>query len=35
MIKRRLADAVGARRYGSQCRELWLLSLTHNLMILY
>jgi DDE family transposase len=34
MIKRRLADAVGARRFGSQCRELWLLSLTHNLMIL-
>jgi hypothetical protein len=34
MIKRRLADAVAARRYGSQCRELWLLSITHNLIIL-
>jgi hypothetical protein len=34
MVKRRLADAVAARRYGSQCRELWLLSITHNLMIL-
>jgi hypothetical protein len=34
LLKRRLADAVAARRYGSQCRELWLLSLTHNLMIL-
>jgi len=34
MVKRRLADAVAARRYGSQCRELWLLCVTHNLMIL-
>ncbi len=34
MIKRRLADAVSARRYGSHCRELWLLSITHNLIIL-
>ena len=34
MLKRRLADAVAARRYGSQCRELWLLSVTHNLMLL-
>src|SRR5262249_31920273 len=35
MIKRRLATAVQGRSYWSQCRELWLLSITHNLMILY
>ena len=35
MIKRNLADAVGARTYWSQCRELWLLAITHNLGILY
>src|SRR5260370_29625410 len=34
MVKRRLSPAVHVRRSGSQCRELWLLSLTHNLMIL-
>lgn len=34
MLKRRLADAVAARSYWSQCRELWLLAITHNLMIL-
>jgi hypothetical protein len=34
MIKRRLATAVQGRSYGSQCRELWLLTITHNLMIL-
>jgi hypothetical protein len=34
MIKRRLATAVQGRSYWSQCRELWLLSITHNLMIL-
>jgi Transposase DDE domain len=34
MIKRRLATAVQARTYWSQCRELWLLAITHNLMIL-
>ncbi len=34
MIKRRLATAVQGRSYWSQCRELWLLCLTHNLMIL-
>jgi hypothetical protein len=33
MIKRRLANAVQARRYQSQCRELWLLALTYNLML--
>ncbi len=35
MIKRNLAEAVAARSYWSQCRELWLLAITHNLMILY
>jgi hypothetical protein len=34
MIKRRLATAVQGRSYWSQCRELWLLTITHNLMIL-
>jgi hypothetical protein len=33
MLKRRLADAVAARSYWGQCRELWLLAITHNLMI--
>jgi hypothetical protein len=35
MIKRRLATAVQGRTYWSQSRELWLLAVTHNLMILY
>jgi hypothetical protein len=35
MIKRRLATAVQGRSYWSQCRELWLLAITHNLMLLY
>jgi hypothetical protein len=34
MLKRRLADAVFARSYGSQSRELWLLSITYNLIVL-
>jgi Transposase DDE domain len=34
MIKRRLATAVNGRSYWSQCRELWLLSITLNLMIM-
>ena len=34
MIKRRLATAVQGRSYWSQCRELWLLAITHNLTIL-
>ena len=34
MIKRRLGSVVQGRSYHSQCRELWLLALTHNLMIL-
>jgi hypothetical protein len=35
MIKRRSATAVQSRTYWSQCRELWLLAITHNVMILY
>jgi hypothetical protein len=35
MIKRRSATAVQGRTYWSQCRELWLLAITHNVMILY
>jgi hypothetical protein len=33
--KSRLATAVQGRSYWSQSRELWLLTITHNLMILY
>jgi Transposase DDE domain len=35
MIKRHLGEAVQARSYWSQCRELWLLAITHNVMILH
>ena len=35
MIKRRLGSAVNGRTYWSQCRELILLAITHNVMILY
>lgn len=35
MIKRHLGEAVAARSYWSQCRELWLLAITHNVMILH
>jgi Transposase DDE domain/Transposase domain (DUF772) len=34
MIKRRLATAVHARTYWSQCRELLLVAITYNLMLL-
>ena len=34
MIKRRIAVHVAARTYRSQCRELMLLIITHNTMIL-
>jgi hypothetical protein len=34
MIKRRQANCVRGRSYHSQCRELRLLALTHNIMIL-
>ena len=35
MLKRRLATTVNGRSYWSQCRELLLLSITYNLMLLY
>ena len=35
MLKRRLGAAVNARKYWSQCRELFLKVLTHNIMLLY
>jgi Transposase DDE domain len=35
MLKRRLGAAVHARKYWSQCRELFLRVLTYNLMLLY
>ena len=34
MIKRRQGAAVRGATYGSQCRELRLMALTHNVMIL-
>jgi transposase len=34
MIKRRLGSEVAARSYWSQCRELMLLAVVHNLLIL-
>ena len=34
MIKPRIAAHVAARTYWSQCRELMLLIITHNTMIL-
>lgn len=34
MIKRNLGSALRARRYWAQCRELHLLVLTHNIMII-
>jgi hypothetical protein len=33
MLQRRLATAVQARRFWAECRELWLLVLTYNLML--
>jgi hypothetical protein len=35
MIKRRLSSGVAGRTYVSQRRELWLLAITQNVMILY
>ena len=35
MLKRRLTSTVNARTYWNQCRELLLLALTFNIMILY
>jgi hypothetical protein len=34
MVKRRLSSVVQARSYWSQCRELMLLAVTHNIMLL-
>jgi len=34
MMKRNLSDAIDAREYWSQCREMLLLAITHNIMIL-
>ena len=34
MIKRCLADTVQGRTYWSQCRELWLLVITYNILLL-
>jgi len=35
MVKRRVSTLVQARTYWSQCRELMLIGLTYNLMLLY
>jgi Transposase DDE domain len=35
MIKRRITTLVNARTYWTQCRELLLIALTYNLMLLY
>jgi hypothetical protein len=34
MVKRRLATAVRGHTYGSQCRDLLLIAITYNLMLL-
>ena len=34
MIKRNLGSALRARKYWSQCREMMLLALTHNIMVI-
>ena len=34
MIKRNFGSALRARRYWSQCREMMLLVLTHNIAII-
>ena len=33
MIKRRLTSTVNARNYWSQCRELFLIAITYNIML--
>ena len=35
MIKRRLTTTINARHYWSQCRELQLVVLCYNIMLLY
>jgi hypothetical protein len=34
MIKRRLSASVAARSYWSQCREVMLLVVSHNVMVI-
>ena len=34
-MKRRLGSAVGGRSYWARCRDLWLVVLTHNIMLLW
>jgi Transposase DDE domain/Transposase domain (DUF772) len=33
MLKRRLASSVNGHTYWSQCRDLWLLAITYNIML--
>ena len=33
MLKRNLGEALSGKNYWSQCRDLWLKTITHNLMI--
>lgn len=35
MLKQRLGSTVNGRSYWSQCRELWLLAISYNIMLLY
>jgi hypothetical protein len=35
MFKRRLGSEVHARTYPSQCRQLMLMAITYNIMLLY
>jgi hypothetical protein len=35
MFKRRLGSEVHGRTYWSQCRELLLMAITYNIMLLY
>jgi len=35
MIKRRQATATSGRSYWSQCRDLYLMAITHNIMLIY
>jgi hypothetical protein len=35
MMKRHIADTVNGRTYWSQCRELMLIAITYNIMLLY
>ena len=35
MIKRRQATATSGRSYGSPCRDLYLMAIVHNIMVIY